>query len=119
MKKEKNNPKKTIIISAVLIVIVLGVSAYFIFGHSTKRNFGGENSPNKENRGRNFQPPNETTKSEITSFFESSPSYSEAKDYCKNNPGYCMYYCQNMNPSNEICSQVMNFTQSSGGKPPQ
>ena len=111
MKKKKEiNIKKVIIISTIsLIAVILGVSAYFIFGHSIGRDF----------RGGNFQPLNETTKSEIASFFGSSPSSSEIKDYCRNNPMYCMDYCREINPSSEICSQIMNYTQPLGGKPPQ
>jgi len=111
MKKKKGiNTKKVIIISAIsLIVVIIGVSAYFIFGHSIRREF----------RGGNFQPPNETTKNEITSFFGSSPSSSEIEDYCRNNSMYCFYYCKEINPSSEICSQIMNYTHLPGGKPPQ
>jgi hypothetical protein len=77
--------------------------------HSSKRNF----------RGGNFQPPNEATQNEITSFFTSSPSSLQIEAYCKSNPIYCMYYCRDMNPSDENCKQIMNYTQPLGGKPPQ
>jgi len=111
MKGEKNNHKKIIIIFVVLIIIISGVSAYFIFGHSTRRNFRGENFPNEENGGRNFQSLNESTKNEITSFFESSPSSSEVEYYCDKNKEYCFYYCADMNEDNEFCEELMNNTQ--------
>jgi uncharacterized membrane protein YvbJ len=111
MKKKKEiSTKKVIIISATsLIVVILGVSAYFIFEHSNRRDF----------RGGNFQPLNETVKNEITLFFGNSPSSSEIESYCKNNPIYCMYYCREINPSSEICSQIMSYAQPPGGKPQQ
>jgi hypothetical protein len=111
MKKKKEiSTKKVIIIPIIcLIIVIIGVSVYFIFGHSTRRDF----------RGGNFQPLNETVKNEITLFFGNSPSSLQIEAYCKSNPMYCMYYCRDMSPSDENCKQIMNYTQPPGGKPPQ
>jgi hypothetical protein len=111
MKKKKEiSTKKVIILSATsLIVVILGVSAYFILEHSNRREF----------RGGNFQPLNETVKNEITSFFGNSPPSPEIEDYCKENPLYCMYYCREINSDNDFCSQLVNNTQSPGGMPPR
>jgi hypothetical protein len=102
MKKEKKvkHKKKAIIFIVCFAVLILGVSAYFIFEHSPRRDF----------RGGNFQPLNQTTQDKITSFFESSPSYSDIENYCKENPVYCMYYCREMNTQESVCSEIMNFT---------
>jgi hypothetical protein len=59
--------------------------------------------------GRNFQL-NESQVNDINSFFSSNPSISDMQDYCTNNRGYCFYYCRNINPNSEICSEIMNYT---------
>jgi hypothetical protein len=106
MKKEKmvKHKKKAVIFIVCFVVLIIGVSIYFIFGHSPRKDFG---------RG-SFQPLDKETQNTITSFFESSPSYSDIENYCKENPNYCMNYCREINPHDENCVNVMNFTKPLG-----
>jgi len=111
-KEEVKLKKKKIIIISMVCLLVLAASGFFIFENVTKRNFRGRNFDpgfNSSERGGNFSPINETTKTEITSFFENSPSSSDIDAYCKNNPGYCMYYCRQINSSSDYCKNL-NFS---------
>ena len=88
MKKKFN--KKIIIISLACLILI-SISAYFIFAQPDK-NFRQFNS----NDGRMGSPQlTPEIENGITSFFESSPSDQEIENYCLENPMYCGYYCQN------------------------
>jgi hypothetical protein len=106
MKKEKKvkSKNKAVVFVVCFAILILGVSAYFIFGNSHKKDF---------ERG-NFQPLDSVTQDKITSFFESFPSSYEIENYCKENPRYCMDYCREINPKDENCVQMMNFTKPLG-----
>jgi hypothetical protein len=106
MKKEKKvkSSKKAVVFVVCFAVLILIVSAYFILENSHKKDF----------RRGNFQPMDSATKEKITSFFESSPSFSEIEDYCRENSMYCMNYCREINPENENCVQIMNSTKPLG-----
>jgi hypothetical protein len=107
----KKSIKITIIIISVLIVVggaVFG-TLYFTGFFSHRGNFP---------RG-NFQL-NQTQINDINSFFSSNPSLSDVQTYCSTNRGSCFYYCRTINPDDEICSQIMNYTRfnrTQGGVP--
>jgi len=124
MEKKKRSAKKIIIASAVCLAAV-GIITYFIFENSMKGDFGngrpmgGNNFPmnNSEMRG-GFQQLDDTTKNQITSFFEGSPPSSEVETYCNENGNYCFYYCIDMKGTNDFCTELLNNTQMPpGGEP--
>lgn len=89
MEKKKNNQK--IIIISIVCVVLVSILIYFTFINSNKdfRKFN-------FNDGRMGGPQlTSEIESEITSFFESSPSDLEIENYCLENPMYCGYYCRN------------------------
>jgi hypothetical protein len=98
----KNSSVSKIIIFSVVFLVIGGVGGYLIGEHSSKSNFRGENFnfPND-----NFQI-NESVKSEITSFFESTSDTEDINNYCQNNPRYCMEYCRTINPSDTRCEEL-------------
>ncbi|MFA5173599.1 MAG: hypothetical protein WC438_00270 [Candidatus Pacearchaeota archaeon] len=95
-------------IGIILIVIIIAVSlvgGYFLINNKHNRtDFPGIQNNEFDKKGFN-QTFNEDTKSEIISFFENNEAES-IKDYCNKNPPYCMYYCREIDSSNEICSQM-------------
>ncbi|MFA5070927.1 MAG: hypothetical protein WC511_00985 [Candidatus Pacearchaeota archaeon] len=99
--EKKINQKNKIIIISVACLILISVSAYFIFFRHDNRDFKSFNS--NDGRMGNFQLTPET-ENEITSFFESSPSDVEIENYCLENPMYCGYYCQNSDA--EFCETI-------------
>ena len=103
MKNEGKTVGKIIIFS-VIFLIVGGIAGYLIGEHSSKNynNFRGGNG-NFTNG--NFQL-NDSVKSEISSFFNSTRDTGEIDTYCKNNPRYCMEYCRVINPSDNICTTL-------------
>ena len=106
-KKKKSMQKPIIIISKFFVVLV--ITTCIIFQNFTKENsreHDFQKGENGFNRGENFQPLDEITQDEITSFFENSPSSSEIEEYCIENPMYCGYYCMEINSELEICSQM-------------
>jgi hypothetical protein len=98
----ENKAIKKIILFSVIFLIVGGVAGYFIGENSAKANFRGRNAnfPNS-----NFQI-NDTVKAEIISFFDNTQDAGQISTYCKNNPRYCIEYCRNINPSNEVCNTL-------------
>jgi len=98
MQKKKFN-KKIIIISLACLILI-SVSVYFIFVQPDK-NFREFNSNDSRMGNPQLTPEIE---SEITSFFESSPSDLEIENYCSENPMYCGYYCQNSDA--EFCETI-------------
>jgi hypothetical protein len=101
---DKNKVIKKIIVFSVIFFLIGGVAGYFIGENSSKGNFrrGNTNFPNS-----NFQI-NDSTKLEIEYFFNNTPDTGEINNYCQNNPRYCVEYCRNINPSNEICAELNN-----------
>jgi len=49
----------------------------------------------------------------IKTFFQNTQDLNEIKTYCDTNRMECFYYCRNINPSHEICSQLMQGRPSS------
>jgi hypothetical protein len=102
--KNENKALGKIIVFSVIFLLVGGIGGYFIGEHSSKSpgNFRGGNG-NFSNS--NFQL-NDSVKSEISSFFNSTRDTAEINTYCQNNPRYCMEYCRTINPSDEICTTL-------------
>ncbi len=100
MIKEINMERLTkgIIIGVIIGLILGGVVGYFIRG-----------SLNRGPDMRNFQI-TDATKNEITSFFDSTSDLNEINSYCQQNRMYCAYYCRDINPNHEICTQLQNFS---------
>jgi len=85
------------LIIGLAIGFILGLAAgYIIKSNIPRNNFAG---------GGNFQI-DDKTKNEITSFFESTSDINEIISYCGQNRMYCFYYCREINPNHEICSQI-------------
>jgi len=92
-----NKTIKIIIIATIIVGITIG--AYFITKtKNTQRNF--------PERPQNFQV-NQKTEEEIISFFNSASDSQEIETYCKDNGMNCMYYCKNINPEDEYCTQMI------------
>lgn len=87
---------KGIIIGLAAGLILGGIIGY-ILHNNINRNF--------ILRGGNFQI-DEQTKQQITSFFEGTSDMNEINSYCDQNRMYCLYYCREINPNHEICSQI-------------
>jgi len=79
--------------------LIIGIVAGSILYNSISRNFF--NRSNLEN----FQI-DELTKDSIFSFFQSTTDIDEIIDYCSQNRMNCAYYCKDVNPEHEICSQI-------------
>lgn len=101
---DKGKVINKIILFSLIFLIVVGVAGYFIGEHSYKGkgNFirGSANFTNG-----NFQM-NDTVKTEISSFFDNTQDTEQISAYCQNNPGYCIEYCRNINPSSEVCKTL-------------
>jgi hypothetical protein len=102
-KKEKSSIK-LIIIFSIIFFIAGGVGGFFI--GTSYRAFS---------RG-NFSTLSDTTKNEITTFFNGNPTQEQAATYCQQNMAYCFYYCR-QNPTSLYCTQL-NLSRSRG-MPPQ
>jgi hypothetical protein len=102
--KDGNKAIGKVILFSVIFLIVGGVAGYFIGEHSSRSNGNFTRGGGNFSYG-NFQI-NETTRAEITSFFDNSPSADEISNYCQNNPRYCMEYCRVINPSDQICATL-------------
>jgi len=113
MKKNKSGKRQGIIIAVVILaIIIIGVFVYFRgdFVKNDRLDDSGKfNQPNSSERPFN-QPPNmqlnETQIQEVTSFFDSATDSEEIQKYCQSNRNSCMYYCSQVNQSNEFCSQM-------------
>lgn len=101
--KEKN--RKSIIIFSIIFLVV-GLGSGYILGSNISKNkipSGFDNMNGAENFGRlNLS---DSVKTNITNFFESSPSNSEVSSYCQENPSYCIYYCSEIDSGNDICDK--------------
>ncbi|HTY44104.1 MAG TPA: hypothetical protein VMC80_02580 [Patescibacteria group bacterium] len=97
MPKEKREKSKifVVLIFSIVFFIAGGVAGYFIASHHA---FPRGNFPNI----------GDATKSEITAFFDSNPSQDQVTSYCQQNMAYCFYYCRQVNPNYQYCSQL-NF----------
>jgi hypothetical protein len=116
MVEKKNNLVPIIIFSAVFLIIG-GVAGYFIGSNHNSRNFN--NFPDNFNNTKgNFQQLDQQTISEITLFFKNAQTTDEINSYCQQNPRYCMEYCRNINPENNICStmSIGDYTRSGYGQ---
>ena len=100
---DKNSPLGKIITFSIIFFIIGGVAGYLIGDKSSKSNLkqGDMTFPN------NGPQINESVKAEITSFFESTSDTDEVNNYCQENPMYCMEYCRNINPSDDICEELI------------
>ena len=92
---------KDVIIGLIIGLVIGGTVGYFMHNIINNRNF-------TQGKG-NFQI-DETTQNEITSFFSSEPDVNTINTYCGQNRMYCAYYCRNINPNHEICSQYSNMS---------
>ncbi len=91
----------TILIIAVVVLLMSNLFfGYMFFFH--------KNVPGPGFRG-NFQQMQLTDEQiqSVTSFFENTPDINEITDHCNNNRMECFYYCRNINPNHEYCSQLM------------
>jgi hypothetical protein len=96
------------IIIGIVAGLLIGCAGGYFYAHKQVRSdFGKFN---------NFQL-NDEQKTEANSFFESHTNQTELDSYCKQNPSGCIYYCKDVNPDNEICSQLLNIK--GDGMPPR
>ena len=94
---EKQNKPITWLITGLIIGLALGgAGGYIISNNFRSANFGMRGS---------FQI-SEETKSSIVSFFDAASDMNEVTSYCNQNRMYCSYYCREINPEHEICSQI-------------
>ena len=100
--------KKGIMVGLISGLILGALAGYLL--HNTINRGANNNFP--QGRG-NFQI-DEKTKNEITSFFQSTSDINQINTYCEQNRMYCFYYCKSINPSDEICSQIINPNQTGG-----
>ena len=93
------NTNTFIIVVLILLLISNLFFGYMFFFHKSGPDF---------NRG-NFQQMQLTDEQiqSITSLFESTSDTNEITDYCNNNRMECFYYCREINPNHEYCSQLM------------
>lgn len=103
--KKINNATMLLIVGLVIGLIIGGIAGYLIANNIHGTGIG---------KG-NFQI-NEETKTSIISFFENTSDMNEINAYCEQNRNYCFYYCMNINPNHDICSELMN-PQNLGGQP--
>jgi hypothetical protein len=130
---KKSNTVLIIIISAVILLTILGITVgYFYFQRHSENNqnpSGRGNFPFNESgrMPRNFssngsrEPPqnfqlNESQISETMSFFSGGASLDEMRSYCTDNRVNCMYYCRNVGFNSSICGEMMNDTRGRGGQ---
>lgn len=93
---ENKNKAAVWLITGIIIGLILGgIGGFIISNNLYKRDF----------RGGNLQI-SEETKNSIISFFESTSDTNEINSYCEQNRNYCFYYCREINPEHEICSQI-------------
>lgn len=85
--------RKVITTFFVLFFVIVG--GFFIYKNVIDKPRGFVGRPD-------FQLDN-STKEEITHFFNVTSDISEIQNYCENNREYCMYYCMEINRDHEIC----------------
>jgi len=108
MPKEKSNIAMIVLFSAVFL-IAGGVAGFFlhniIAGRTGGRDFGNSN----------FQLSQEQI-SNVTDFFNSNPDSTQTEAYCSQNRGMCFYYCRQVNPNADYCSQMMSQLNTNRGQ---
>jgi hypothetical protein len=130
MKNKKENKKSKSLIIGISAIIVLGIIfgvIYFTGVLNPKENNFGRNSPNGNFQGNPNSGSMELNKSQIsdvTSFFNNSPTSEEVQTYCEENRVSCFYYCAKINSEDELCKEMMtppsmNNTQAPRGGTPQ
>ncbi|MCX6748996.1 MAG: hypothetical protein NT076_05325 [Candidatus Pacearchaeota archaeon] len=97
------------LIKGLIIGIILGLIIGLIAGYFLNNKFAGNFQSN-----RNLQI-SETSKQEVASFFNSTVDVDKINQYCQTNRINCNYYCRVINPTNEFCSEQMNFAR--GARP--
>lgn len=83
-------------IGLVIGIVLGGIGGYLVANNIHRIAFPG--------RG-NFQI-DENTKNQITSFFQGTSDINEIRSYCDQNRMNCFYYCREINPEHEICSEI-------------
>jgi len=99
MKKDSN--LILIILVAVLLMSNLFLG-YMLFFHKNR-----PNSQGFPNQGFQDIQLTDEQKQNVTSFFSSTTDAAKINDYCSQNRMECFYYCRDINPNNELCSQLM------------
>jgi len=94
---------KGIIIGLIVGLIIGGILGYVLHNQINRNFIQGRENPQI----------NEETIKEIENFFESNSDINEIRSYCDNYRVNCFYYCRNINPDHEICSQIQPM-----GEPP-
>jgi hypothetical protein len=89
---------KFIVIIAVVIIIAVILALFFIQGPRTRRFFMG--FP----RG-NFTL-DESQINEVSGAFEGFETSEDVTEYCNEHRMECGYYCRNVNPGHEYCSNL-------------
>jgi hypothetical protein len=95
----------TLLIGAVIVLLIGDLFfGYMFFFHN--------NRPGSGFRGTGNSPQMQLSdgqKQSVTSFFESTTNIDEITSYCDNqeNRMLCFYYCSQVNPDHEYCSQLM------------
>ena len=89
----------TILIILIVVLIISNLFfGYMLFFHKNRPNF----------QGQNMQLTDEQIQS-VTSFFSSTTDTTKINDYCAQNRTECFYYCRQINPNNQFCSQLMQM----------
>jgi len=100
---------KGIVIGIIIGLVIGGVAGYLIKDYSSNKNF-------RLGRGQ-FQLDDKAV-TEIANFFDGNPDANTTNSYCQQNRMNCAYYCKNINPNNEICSQFNNMSRRNNGPIP-
>lgn len=102
---EKSKFVTKIIIFSLIFFIIGGITGYVIGDKPSGPTGNFAEGKGNSNFPDNFQI-NDTVKSEISSFFDSTEDTEEINNYCQANPMYCMEYCKSINPYDEICTEL-------------
>ena len=98
-----------VVIIVIIILIIIGITAGYLY----YKGFFNNKQPRFPRQ--NFQL-NESQINEVTSFFNSSPTSEQIQNYCNASRMNCFYYCRNINPENNYCKELVNFTQGQGNR---
>jgi hypothetical protein len=102
--------KKMIMAVDAVIIVASAVSALLLVpGSSLRRIFMG--SPPRGNFTLN-----ESSMDEVSAVFENDGTQEDVTGYCADHRFECMYYCRNVNPGHEMCSEV-DYQRNPGGVP--
>ncbi|MFA7708271.1 MAG: hypothetical protein WCX73_04955 [Candidatus Pacearchaeota archaeon] len=108
--ENKQKKKKGIVIFVIIIILIGVIGGYFYYKSNSDKHSGFDNgarqgSPDSES-GQGGPQLNETRINEVVSFFNLTSDIEQIKTYCAEDPLNCMYYCSQVNPSHEVCSQI-------------